>query len=60
MGNHELDMGNGPVAEFAKQIEFPLLCGNWDLSNEDRSKSNPLKVWKASSLMIFHRKLRAG
>ncbi|GAM55839.1 5'-nucleotidase [Vibrio ishigakensis] len=43
LGNHELDMGNGPVAEFAKQIEFPLLCGNWDLSNEDSSKVNPLK-----------------
>ncbi len=34
LGNHELDMGNQPVFDFANQINFPLLCGNWDLSNE--------------------------
>jgi len=39
LGNHELDMGNLPVAQFAKQIEFPLLAGNWDLSNEDINKT---------------------
>jgi len=39
LGNHELDMGNEPVAQFAQQIEFPLLAGNWDLSNELKSKS---------------------
>jgi 5'-nucleotidase len=38
LGNHELDMGNGPVAAFAKEINFPLLCGNWDLSNESKDK----------------------
>ncbi|EGA70772.1 putative 5'-nucleotidase [Vibrio sinaloensis DSM 21326] len=38
LGNHELDMGNEPVAQFAQQIEFPLLAGNWDLSNEDADK----------------------
>ncbi|WP_414932353.1 bifunctional metallophosphatase/5'-nucleotidase [Vibrio europaeus] len=39
LGNHELDMGNEPVAQFAKQINFPLLAGNWDLSNELREKT---------------------
>ncbi|MBW3696241.1 bifunctional metallophosphatase/5'-nucleotidase [Vibrio sp. T187] len=39
LGNHELDMGNEPVAKFAKKIEFPLLAGNWDLSNEDKTKA---------------------
>lgn len=39
LGNHELDMGNLPVAQFAQQIDFPLLAGNWDLSNEDKSKA---------------------
>ncbi|CAK4075840.1 bifunctional UDP-sugar hydrolase/5'-nucleotidase [Vibrio sp. 16] len=38
LGNHELDMGNLPVAQFAQQITFPLLAGNWDLSNEDSAK----------------------
>lgn len=38
LGNHELDMGNGPVAAFANEINFPLLCGNWDLSNESKEK----------------------
>jgi len=38
VGNHELDMGNLPVAEFANRIDFPLLAGNWDLSNEISTK----------------------
>ncbi len=38
IGNHELDMGNLPVAEFAQRIDFPLLAGNWDLSRENASK----------------------
>ncbi|UUM32576.1 bifunctional metallophosphatase/5'-nucleotidase [Vibrio japonicus] len=43
LGNHELDMGNLPVARFAKQIRFPLLAGNWDLSNEDPNKLVTIK-----------------
>lgn len=39
VGNHELDMGNYPVAQFAQRIQFPLLAGNWDLSQERESKS---------------------
>ncbi|CAK2908206.1 5'-nucleotidase [Vibrio crassostreae] len=42
LGNHELDMGNEPVAIFAKRIKFPLLSGNWNLSNEDISKTHTL------------------
>ncbi|KLN63669.1 bifunctional metallophosphatase/5'-nucleotidase [Vibrio sp. VPAP30] len=38
LGNHELDMGNEPVAEFANRIDFPLLAGNWDLSDELSNK----------------------
>ena len=38
LGNHELDMGNEPVAQFAEKIQFPLLAGNWDLTQEDTSK----------------------
>ncbi|MFA0521906.1 bifunctional metallophosphatase/5'-nucleotidase, partial [Vibrio sp. 10N.222.55.E8] len=40
LGNHELDMGNEPVAIFAKRIQFPLLAGNWNLSNEDINKAH--------------------
>ncbi|WPC76006.1 bifunctional metallophosphatase/5'-nucleotidase [Vibrio porteresiae] len=42
LGNHELDMGNEPVARFAKRIQFPLLAGNWDLSNESPDKAHTL------------------
>ena len=42
LGNHELDMGNEPVAKFAKRINFPLLAGNWDLSGERANKINRL------------------
>lgn len=43
IGNHELDMGNAPVAAFLDRIKFPLLAGNWDLSNELPNKSHQLK-----------------
>ncbi|MCK6263918.1 bifunctional metallophosphatase/5'-nucleotidase [Vibrio sp. ZSDE26] len=40
LGNHELDMGNEPVAQFVKRTAFPLLCGNWDLSQEREDKQH--------------------
>lgn len=42
LGNHELDMGNEPVADFIQHIDFPLLAGNWDLSNESQDKEKKL------------------
>jgi 5'-nucleotidase len=42
IGNHELDMGNEPVAAFLDRITFPMLAGNWDLSNELTNKSHQL------------------
>ncbi|MCW8335603.1 bifunctional metallophosphatase/5'-nucleotidase [Vibrio paucivorans] len=42
LGNHELDMGNEPVAQFVTKTQFPLLCGNWDLSNEREEKAHGL------------------
>lgn len=42
LGNHELDMGNGIVADFMDMVDFPLLAGNWDLSQENPDKPNPL------------------
>ncbi len=39
LGNHELDMGNEPVAKFCQRTDFPLLAGNWDLSEESERKS---------------------
>ncbi len=42
LGNHELDMGNEPVALFAKRTNFPLLAGNWDLSQERSDKQHRL------------------
>jgi len=43
IGNHELDMGNEPVAAFLDRIDFPMLAGNWDLSNELTTKSHSLR-----------------
>ncbi|ABU73807.1 5'-nucleotidase [Vibrio campbellii ATCC BAA-1116] len=40
LGNHELDMGNEPVALFCQRTQFPLLAGNWDLSNELPNKEH--------------------
>ncbi|CCN81555.1 putative 5'-nucleotidase [Vibrio nigripulchritudo SFn27] len=34
VGNHELDMGNEPVADFLDHISFPMIASNWDLSSE--------------------------
>ncbi|EMQ2219214.1 bifunctional metallophosphatase/5'-nucleotidase [Vibrio parahaemolyticus] len=42
LGNHELDMGNEPVALFCQRTNFPLLAGNWDLSNESKNKAHRL------------------
>ncbi|WP_217512294.1 bifunctional metallophosphatase/5'-nucleotidase [Vibrio metschnikovii] len=44
LGNHELDMGNDPVAQFAERIQFPLLAGNWDLSQEHEDKPHRLAM----------------
>lgn len=46
IGNHELDMGNEPVATFLDRIKFPLLAGNWDVSNEIKTKSHRLNGHK--------------
>lgn len=43
LGNHELDMGNEPVADFLSRIEFPLMAGNWELSHEDAVKPASLR-----------------
>ncbi|QQX81705.1 5'-nucleotidase C-terminal domain-containing protein [Shewanella sp. KX20019] len=38
LGNHEIDAGNGPVLDFLNDIQFPLLAGNMDLSQESLDK----------------------
>ncbi|MGF1767483.1 bifunctional metallophosphatase/5'-nucleotidase [Enterovibrio makurazakiensis] len=43
LGNHELDLGNASVSRFLDQINFPLLAGNWDVSNECDQKLCPVK-----------------
>lgn len=42
LGNHELDLGNAPVSRFLDKITFPLLAGNWDVS-EEVEKPFPVK-----------------
>ncbi|QFU23562.1 bifunctional metallophosphatase/5'-nucleotidase [Shewanella eurypsychrophilus] len=43
LGNHEIDAGNAPVLSFLNNIEFPLLAGNMDLSQEDPHKTSPMR-----------------
>ncbi|MCC4834742.1 bifunctional metallophosphatase/5'-nucleotidase [Shewanella sp. 10N.7] len=43
LGNHEIDAGNSPVLAFLNRIEFPLLAGNMDLSQEVTDKEGRLK-----------------
>ena len=51
LGNHELDLGNLPVAKLAQGTRFPLLCGNWDLSAEDSNK--PLRLSDNPSVISY-------
>ncbi|QYJ79831.1 bifunctional metallophosphatase/5'-nucleotidase [Shewanella acanthi] len=43
IGNHDIDEGNACLARFAAQIDFPLLAGNMDLSQEDTNKPGNLR-----------------
>ncbi|MGJ7095766.1 bifunctional metallophosphatase/5'-nucleotidase [Vibrio hannami] len=52
LGNHELDMGNDPVAEFLGRIDFPLMSGNWDISNE--SKEKKLRLQNSPNLISYN------
>lgn len=51
LGNHELDLGNDPVADFIDRIHFPLLCGNWDLSQEKKAK--PKRIGSKSGVYSY-------
>ena len=42
LGNHEIDAGNAPVLAFLDRIDFPLLAGNMDLSQESQTKASKL------------------
>ncbi|WP_144213492.1 bifunctional metallophosphatase/5'-nucleotidase [Shewanella donghaensis] len=42
LGNHEIDAGNSPVLAFLNRIEFPVLAGNMDLSQELTEKEGRL------------------
>ncbi|NRD73288.1 5'-nucleotidase C-terminal domain-containing protein [Shewanella sp. VB17] len=46
IGNHEVDAGSEPIHAFLESIEFPLLAGNMDLSQEDSTKDSALKGHK--------------
>ncbi|MEL0630279.1 bifunctional metallophosphatase/5'-nucleotidase [Psychromonas aquatilis] len=58
IGNHELDMGNAPVAAFLERIKFPMLAGNWDLSNEIPTKNHHLK--RRHNLLAYQPELQTA
>ncbi len=60
LGNHELDMGNQPVAEFLDRINFPILAGNWDISKESKQKRIRLTTSPISFRITNHLKPRIG
>ncbi|MGY3869709.1 bifunctional metallophosphatase/5'-nucleotidase [Aeromonas crassostreae] len=43
LGNHEFDLGNGPLVEFLRQIDFPVLAANLDSSQEPVDTPLPLR-----------------
>lgn len=51
VGNHELDTGNTPLANFLRQIRFPLLAANWDLSGEAEDK--PTRMQNHSQMVSW-------
>ena len=46
IGNHEVDAGSEPIRAFLDSIQFPLLAGNMDLSQEVIGKSSAIKGHK--------------
>jgi 5'-nucleotidase len=36
LGNHEFDLGPGPLADFVEAVEFPVIFGNVDATADDR------------------------
>ncbi|MFB2679641.1 bifunctional metallophosphatase/5'-nucleotidase [Shewanella mangrovisoli] len=54
IGNHDIDEGNARLAEFAKQIDFPLLAGNMDLSQEDIRKPGNLRT--VANILAYDKK----
>lgn len=46
IGNHEVDAGSEPILAFLNSIEFPLLAGNMDLSQELSTKKGAIKGHK--------------
>ncbi|MGS0681801.1 bifunctional metallophosphatase/5'-nucleotidase [Shewanella sp. 125m-7] len=51
LGNHEIDAGNEPVLDFLNDINFPLLAGNMDLSQECQHK--PARLANHRNLLDF-------
>jgi 5'-nucleotidase len=43
LGNHEFDLGNGPLVEFLRQLDFPVLAANLDSSQEPADCPLPLR-----------------
>lgn len=43
IGNHEFDLGNGPLVEFLRQLDFPVLAANLDSSQEPADTPLPLR-----------------
>ncbi|WP_042012516.1 bifunctional metallophosphatase/5'-nucleotidase [Aeromonas fluvialis] len=52
LGNHEFDLGNGPLVEFLRQLDVPVLAANLDNSQEPAD--TPLGLWDIPHLYDAH------
>ena len=52
LGNHEFDLGNGPLVEFLRQLDFPVLAANLDNSQEPADTT--LGLWDIPHLYDAH------
>lgn len=52
IGNHEFDLGNGPLVEFLRQLDFPVLSANLDNSQEP--VDTPQGLWDIPHLYDAH------
>jgi 5'-nucleotidase len=54
IGNHEFDLGNGPLVEFLRQLDYPVLPGTGASSTASPSpcSASPCRRWPPSRARI--------
>lgn len=58
LGNHEFDLGNERLSDFAQRVNFPLLAANMDLSQT--LTSSPQSLTQHAHLLTYDREQELG